>query len=177
MVTIRCVSCGTLDEIPDSAVGEALKCSSCGCRFFAHDAVTTAPKPNHHRALGHRTQWYILSAAVFVFFFVLFIVIISMQTTAPQTLSPPAAVSANNPPQVLNEPYVTSEPMHSGQVNYKLVQTFRDAWIKERYRYKTIEEQREAIALLLLIVYNDCPDEQDRQATIDYIKSRINDWQ
>jgi hypothetical protein len=63
-----------------------------------------------------------------------------------------------------------------GKINYSLVDAMKTSWQKEGWRYKTKSEQAQAMALILLMVNNDCPDPYDREATLDYIEKTIGSW-
>jgi hypothetical protein len=71
---------------------------------------------------------------------------------------------------------VSSQDSGGGKVNYSLVNTMKDAWRREGWRYKSKAEQAKALILMVSSVKIDSPDPAEREATLDYIERTIADW-
>ncbi len=63
-----------------------------------------------------------------------------------------------------------------GRVNYSLVETLKTQWRREGIRYKSKDEKKAVMLVMMIAVKADCPDPADREATLDYIQSTIEDW-
>jgi len=63
-----------------------------------------------------------------------------------------------------------------GTVNYSLVNTVKDVWQQEDWRHKPKDKQEEALKLIAALVEIDCPDPDDREATLNYVQRTIGNW-
>lgn len=73
-------------------------------------------------------------------------------------------------------PSSVQETHRVGRVNYSLVETFKTAWRKDRFKYESEYNQKRAIALIIAVVRTDVHDPADREATLDYISQTIGSW-
>lgn len=73
-------------------------------------------------------------------------------------------------------PKTSQHESRLGSVNYSLVNTIKNSWQQEKFRYKSVEDQAKAMAVIVLAVNTDCKDPKDREATLDYIQSHIGSW-
>ena len=89
----------------------------------------------------------------------------------PRYQAPAPQASAGQTPA-----YGTSANSAGGKVNNSLVDTMKQQWQNEGFAGKSREEQREAMALMVLIADSDCPTVADREATLDYIQHQIDGW-
>jgi hypothetical protein len=63
-----------------------------------------------------------------------------------------------------------------GSVNYSLINTFREAWRKEKIGEKPKTYQDEIIGMMILIIGTDCKTVEDKAATALYMMRTMDSW-
>jgi hypothetical protein len=185
MAKVACPTCGHFFGIRDDQKGLVLACTKCKLSFRALDSVVTeqlqdAPK---FVAATQPNERLIAGGAVIAIGIVGLIIVYSRgssssaptHTSQRQTYSSEPSITLSPAPVQVPKPIPTTTA-HVGTVNYSMVETLKDSWVKEGWRDKPKSERALGMMVMLGVVRTDIEDPADREATLDYIQQTIGTW-
>jgi hypothetical protein len=186
MANVVCPTCGHFYCIRNEQTDLVLVCPKCKLSFRALDSLITEQLQDATKfvAKAPPNSALVVGGVVITVGIVALIVVYSPASPRRTTTSQPTYTNEATPayaPAPFQTPARTYEPAPTtvsrlGAVNYSMIKTLKDSWIKEGWRDKPRSEQTLALALMIGVVRNDIQDPADREATLDYIQETVGTW-
>ena len=184
MANVACPTCGHFFGIRDDQKGLVLACPKCKLSFRALDSVVTEQRQDATKfAARTAPNGKLIAGGVAIVIGIIALVIVFNPASF---LSGPTTTTSQQP-TYSSEPTFTPAPVQTpapvptttarvGSVNYSMIETFKDSWVKEGWRDKPKSERALAMTLMIAVVRNDIQDLADQEATLDYIQQTIGTW-